>query len=185
MRQDLDPEELLVVSGGGPRSARFDDLDDDDWQGAFELLFLSTVRLVRLVLPGMRRLGRGRIVVLLSSCVKVPIPELILSNALRAGVTGLLQSLSVELAPDGILVNGVIPGRIDTNRVQTLDKLNAEREGIPVEEVQRRSHASIPLGRYGTPKEMADAVLFLCSCMATFVTGSMLEVDGDMVRTLL
>lgn len=177
--------DLLVISGGGPRSASFSELGDADWQTAFDLLLMSTVRLIRHAVPRMQARGGGRIVVVLSSGVKQPIPGLMLSNSLRAAVTGLIQTLSVELARDNILINGALPGRIDTERVASLDQLNAGRQRLPVEEVRRRSQQSIPLGRYGQPHEMADAILFLCSPMATYVTGSLLEIDGGMVRTLL
>lgn len=177
--------DVLVVSGGGPKAAKFEDLSDADWQDAVNLLLLSVVRLVRIVLPGMKRSRQGAIAVILSSGVKQPIPDLVLSNALRAGVVGLLQSLAQELAPYNIRVNGVVPGRIETERVRSLDRLRAERTGLSVEDVRSRSQAAIPLGRYGRPEELAAAILFLVSPMASYVTGAILEVDGGMVQTLL
>lgn len=156
----------LVNNSGGPPSGRFDDLEDDGWQEAFELNLMSMVRMVREVLPYMRggtRGSGGRIVNIASSSVKQPIEGLILSNTFRAAINGLAKTLSVELAPDGILINTIGPGRIATERSAGVDAMTAERLGIPVEEARARSEALIPLGRYGEPEELATIAAFLAS----------------------
>ena len=178
------PIDTLVISGGGPKPGTFDSLTDDDWMGAYRMLLLTPVRAIREVLPDMRAQGFGRVIVVLSSGVKVPIPNLMLSNALRAATLGMLQTLAREVARDGITVNGVVPGRIDTDRVRSLDRAAAEREGRTPDEVRTRSEATIPLGRYGQPDEFASAVAYLATRDAGYVTGALIEVDGGMIGTL-
>lgn len=174
--------DVLVCNAGGPPSGTFESFDDEVWQRAFETNLLSVVRLVRAALPHMT--GGGKIITIASTSVKQPIPGLILSNTMRAGVAGLMKSLAEELAPRGILVNTVCPGRIATDRVQELDEARAEKEGVSVEEVRKAVSAQIPLGRYGKPDEFARAVAFLASDANTYVTGQALMVDGGMVRAL-
>lgn len=174
--------DVLVCNAGGPPSGTFESFDDEVWQRAFETNLLSVVRLVRAALPHMT--GGGKIITIASTSVKQPIPGLILSNTMRAGVAGLMKSLAEELAPRGILVNTVCPGRIATDRVQELDEARAEKEGVSVEEVRKAVSAQIPLGRYGKPDEFARVVAFLASDANTYVTGQALMVDGGMVRAL-
>lgn len=183
-RQDLGPASVLVTNSGGPPAGRFDTLDDEAWQGAFELNLMSAVRLIRETLPHMRERGYGRIVNLTSSSIKQPIDGLLLSNVFRLGVLGLSKSLSVELAPDGILVNTLGPGRIHTDRVDSLDQGRADREGTTWEEVRRKSEATIPLGRYGEPGEFGQVAAFLASPANTYLTGQALLADGGMVKAL-
>jgi 3-oxoacyl-[acyl-carrier protein] reductase len=177
--------DVLVTNAGGPPAGGFDRFGDDaPWQTAFNLTLMSAVRLIRAVLPAMRQQGGGAIVAMTSSSVKEPIPNLILSNVMRAGVTALVKTLAEELAPEHIRVNSVIPGRIATQRIEQLDKANAERQGVPVEEVRQQSIARIPFGRLGEPEEFANAVVFLGSEAASFITGAALQVDGGQIRTL-
>lgn len=183
-REELGPVSVLVTNSGGPPAGRFDDLDDEAWRGAFELNLMSAVRLIRETLPHMRERGYGRIVNLTSSSIKQPIDGLLLSNVFRVGVLGLSKSLSVELASDGILVNTLGPGRIHTDRTDALDGARAEREGATREEVRRKSEATIPLGRYGEPREFGQVAAFLASPANTYVTGQALLADGGMVRAL-
>jgi 3-oxoacyl-[acyl-carrier protein] reductase len=174
--------DILLCNAGGPPGGTLESFDDAAWQKAFETNLLSVVRLIRAALPHMQQ--GGRILAIASSSVKQPIPGLILSNTMRAGVAGLMKSLAEELGPRGILVNTVCPGRIDTDRVRELDQARAGKEGIPVEDVRRSFEANIPLGRYGRPEEFARVVVFLASEANTYVTGSTLLIDGGMVKSL-
>ena len=176
--------DVLVNNAGGPRPGGFDALDDAAWQEAFELNLLSTVRLFRGVLPHMRARGWGRIVTIASSSIRQPIDDLTLSNTFRVGLLGLAKSVALEVAGDGVLVNTLGPGRIDTDRVATLDAGRADRTGRPVAEVRAQNEAGIPVGRYGTAEEFAKVVAFLASDANSYVTGQHLLVDGGMVRAI-
>jgi len=176
--------DVLVNNTGGPPAGTFDDFGDEDWQAAFELVLLSLIRAVRGTLPLMRERGGGRIVNIASSSIKQPIENLIFSNTFRAGILGLAKSLSVELAPDGILINTLGPGRIATARSRSMDERNAQAAGVPVEEVRGRFESQIPIGRYGEPEELARVAAFLASPANSYVTGQAILVDGGMVRAL-
>jgi 3-oxoacyl-[acyl-carrier protein] reductase len=132
----------------------------------------------------MRERGGGRIVNIASSSIKQPIENLILSNTFRAGIVGLAKSLAAELAPDGILVNTLGPGRISTARSASIDASRAEALGVSIEEVREQVASQIPLGRYGTPEELARVATFLASPANSYVTGQAILVDGGMVRAL-
>jgi len=173
-----------VTNTGGPPAGTFEDFGDEEWTSAFELTLLNVVRAVRAVLPGMRERGGGRIVNVASSSIKQPIKGLTLSNTFRAGIAGLAKSLSAELAPDGILVNTLGPGRISTDRSAGMDASQAEARDVSVEEVRGEMAARIPLGRYGTPEELAKVAAFLASPANSYVTGQAILVDGGMVRAL-
>jgi 3-oxoacyl-[acyl-carrier protein] reductase len=180
--------DVLIVNAGGPKPGTFVDHDDAGWQQAFELTLLSAVRLARLGLPELRK-TRGAIVFSTSTSVRQPgspaYGTLILSNALRAAVHGMLKTLATEVAPDGVRVNAIQPGRIATDRIAELDADTAKREGIPVEKVQERfEKGTIPLGRYGTPEEFAAAAVFLASPRASYITGVSLQVDGGMLTSM-
>lgn len=177
--------DILVTNAGGPPAGTFQDFADDaPWQAAFELTLMSAVRLIRGVLPSMRARGGGAIIVMTSSSIKVPIPNLILSNVFRAGVAALAKTLAEELAPLNIRVNNVLPGRIATERLLYLDQVNAERAGVSVEEIRQRTMAQIPMGRYGDPEEFANAVVFLASERASYITGASLQVDGGYIKCI-
>ena len=180
--------DVLIVNAGGPKPGTFADLDDEAWQKAFELTLLSAVRLTRLAIPELKR-SKGAIVFSTSTSVRQPgspaYGTLMLSNGLRAAVHGLLKTLSTELAPDGIRVNAIQPGRISTERIAELDADTAKREGIPIERVQERFEKGvIPLGRYGKPEEFAAAAVFLASPRASYITGVSLQVDGGMLTSM-
>jgi 3-oxoacyl-[acyl-carrier protein] reductase len=177
--------DVLVTNTGGPPSAPFEQIDDEGWYAAIDSLLMSVVRLSRVVLPHMRARGGGRIINITSVSVKQPVEGLVLSNALRAAVTGLTKTLSNELAPDRILVNCVAPGYTATDRVRELAEVAAKREGLAPEAVQRRTEDRIPLRRLGTTSEFGDAVAFLASERASYITGVTLQVDGGFVRALL
>jgi len=176
--------DALVTNTGGPPPGTFEDFGDEAWTGAFELTLLNIVRAVRAVLPHMRKRGGGRIVNVASSSIKQPIEGLILSNTFRAGIIGLAKSLSAELAPDGILINTLGPGRISTDRSAGMDASQAEARGVSVEEIRNEMAARIPLGRYGTPEEFARVAAFLASPANSYLTGQAILVDGGMVRAL-
>jgi 3-oxoacyl-[acyl-carrier protein] reductase len=173
---------LLVNNCGGPPAASFESLSDDQWRAAWELTFLSYVRACRAALPALADSGRGRIVSVTSVSVKAAIDGLALSNCYRPAVMGLTKSLAVEYGPRGVLVNAVAPGRIETGRAAALDQIRAEREGVSVEEVRRRSAVQIPLGRGGQPEELAQVVTFLGSPANTYLTGQTIVVDGGLTR---
>lgn len=183
--RELGGVDILVANAGGPPYGFFKDFQDDAaWQAAFELNLLSTVRMVRAVVPSMRERGGGRILAIQSSSVKEPIDGLILSNAVRPGVVGLLKTLSRELANDNILVNVVAPGRIFTDRLIGGIAARAKAKGISFEEEKVETAKDIPLKRLGTPEEFANMVVFLASERASYVTGSTVLVDGGVVGTL-
>lgn len=176
--------DVLVGNAGGPPAGGFDALSDAAWAQAFELTLMSVVRSVRLALPHMRSAGGGAIVVIGSSSVRVPIKNLTLSNAYRPAVQALCKDLATNLAREGIRVNVVSPGRIDTPRIRELDGKASEREGISVEEARARTVATIPLGRIGTTEEFGRVAAFLASDAASYVTGASLLVDGGLVTSL-
>ncbi len=173
----------LLVNAGGPPPGGFDQFDDAAWQQAFELTLMSTVRLIRAVRPLLARQG-GAIVAITSSAVKEPIDALLLSNVMRAGVVGLLKSLSRTLAPERIRVNNLIPGSIHTDRIRALNSQMAQLQGVTAEQIEQAATRQIPLGRYGTPDEFARAALFLLCDAASYITGASLQVDGGTLRTL-
>jgi 3-oxoacyl-[acyl-carrier protein] reductase len=177
--------DILVNNAGGPPPGTFDTVAEEQWQQAIDLTLLSAVRLTRLALPHLRMQGGGRIINLTSSSTREPIPNLLLSNAIRAAVAGWAKTLAAELAPENILVNCVAPGRIETERLKELDSANAQRQGRSVDEVRRANEASIPLGRYGRPEEFAAAVAFLASERASYITGITLYVDGGKLACIV
>jgi len=170
--------DVLVTNTGGPPSARFESLSDDHWRAAVDSMLMSVVWLSRAAIPEMRRAGGGRIINITSVSVAQPIEGLVLSNAVRAAVTNLAKTLAIELAADRILVNCVAPGYTSTDRVIELANATAQREGTTPEEIQKRLVARIPLRRMGTPEEFADAVVYLASERASYLTGVTLGVDG-------
>lgn len=177
--------DILVTNTGGPKSAPFESLTDEDWDGAIQSILMSAVRLSRAVIPHMRARGGGRILHVTSVSAKQPIEDLVLSNALRAAVTGLARTLANELARDRILVNCVAPGYTRTDRVIELAEATAKREGTTSDAVQRRTAEKIPLGRLGSPEEFGEVVAFLASDRAAYITGTTIQVDGGFVRSLL
>jgi 3-oxoacyl-[acyl-carrier protein] reductase len=166
--------DIIVANSGGPPTSRASDLTAADVEDAFRLLMLPVVTLVQAALPYLKASGRGRIVLIASMSVREPLPQLALSNAIRPGVVGYMKTLSSELAEDGITVNSVAPGRLLTNRT-----IQVYGEEPPAAELEK-----IPMKRFGRPRELGDVVAFLCSEQASYVSGSVISIDGGLTRSL-
>jgi len=177
--------DILVNNAGGPRPGAFTDMADEDWLAAINLNLMSTVRMTRLVLPGMRRKQWGRIINITSISVKQPMGNIILSNAARSAVVAMAKTLSQQVAAEGITVNNVCPGTILTDRVRSLAANTAQQRGISPEEALEGMQADIPMGRIGRPEELAAVITFLASERASYVTGATIQVDGGQYKGLL
>lgn len=168
--------DILVTNSGGPPPGRFEDHDLAAWDSAYELLFRSTVDLIQAVLPGMKDKSWGRIIAVTSLAVKQPMPNLILSNAMRAGVTGMLKTLANEVGQHNITVNTVMPGYTRTDRMQKLIDANPNFE---------KMLGSVPLGRVAEASEFGPMVAFLASERASYITGTSTPVDGGVIQALI
>lgn len=180
----LGPVDILVNITGGPPPTPASGQDPSLWTKSFQSMVLSVIAITDRVLPSMRTRKWGRIITSTSSGVLAPIPNLGVSNALRMSLVGWSKTLAREVARDGITANVVVPGRIATKRVHSLDEARAKRENRSVESVVAESTGSIPVGRYGNPEEYAAAVAFLASASAAYITGSILRVDGGLIAGL-
>jgi len=167
--------DVVDLNSGGPPRAAATAVTEESLEETVRLLLISSVRLVSLCLPHLRRSGHGRIVAITSSAVKEPIPSLALSNAVRPGLVGWLKTLSGEVGPDGVTVNAIAPGRIDTERLREVYPDGPTEDDL----------AAIPLRRLGTPREIADVVCFLASDRGAYVTGATIAVDGGLTHGLL
>lgn len=185
VRERLGAVDIAITSGGGPAPGHIDDIDVPQLNTAFALLCTSVVTITKLVLPEMRVRRNGVVIYLTSSATKEPIPSLMLSNMMRASVLAFAKTLATEVGPDGIRVCCVAPGRIDTDRVRTLDEHAAAVTGRPLVDVQDQSRLAIPLQRYGRPDEFGAAVAFLASQQASYVTGTTLVIDGGKLTGIL
>ncbi len=177
--------DILVTNTGGPPAGTFAQHSPDAWQAATNLLLTSIVELTRAVLPGMQERGWGRILNITSIAVKQPVAGLMLSNSLRAAVTGMARTLATEVAPFGITVNNILPGYTRTDRVEHLAQATAAREGISPDEATARWTREIPMQRLGEPAEFAALAAFLCSARASYITGTSIPVDGGWIKALL
>ena len=177
--------DILVANVGGPPPGPFEQMTDEQWRAAFEQVHLSTVRFIREVLPHMKRSRWGRILAIQSSSVKQPVDGLVLSNGIRPAIAGLFKTLAGDLAKDNITVNLVLPGRIMTDRFIEHQTDRAKRAGVTLDKQMELSSADIPMGRIGTPEEFAAMVVFLASTRASYVTGTAVQVDGGLIRSVV
>ena len=176
--------DVLVNNTGGPPPTPVAGQAADTWQGFFNSMVLPVITITDHILPGMRAAKWGRIITSTSSGVITPIPNLGMSNTLRTSLLGWSKTLAQEVGRDGITSNIVLPGRIATGRITFLDEQKAKREGRTVEDVSAQSTASIPVGRYGNPQEYGDVVTFLASARASYITGSVIRVDGGLIPSI-
>lgn len=177
--------DILVTNAGGPPAGPFDSFDREAWEAATRLTLFSAIELTRQVLPGMKEHRWGRILNITSIAVKQPVDNLILSNSLRAAVTGFARTLANEVATFGITVNNIMPGYTRTERVEELSRMMAEKEGITPAEFIARWEKEIPMGRLGEPREFAALSAFLVSERASYITGTSFPVDGGWIRALM
>lgn len=178
------PIDILIANTGGPPAGTALTVKPESWTPQFEAMVLPVFRLAGLVLPAMQAAKFGRIVIVASSGIVQPIPNLVMSNALRSSILGWAKTLASEVAKDGITVNMILPGRIATDRTVELDQANAQRTGKSVEDVAEASRVAIPAARYGDTQEFGDVACFLASARASYVTGATIRVDGGAIRSV-
>jgi 3-oxoacyl-[acyl-carrier protein] reductase len=177
--------DILMTNAGGPPPGRFEDFTPEQWQLAFDNLVMSVVNMVQAALPYLRQSAIPSVLVLTSVTLKEPAPNLILSNVMRAGLAGLIKSLANQYGPEGIRVNGIIPGWTATERVGEILREASTRTNATIEELMAERTRSIPLGRMGQPEEFARAAVFLASPAASFITGTLLAVDGGQIKSTM
>lgn len=177
--------DILITNAGGPPAGFFDDFNAGHYRDAVELNLISTINLCREAMPIMRKRGWGRIVAITSIAAKQPVENLILSNTARAGVLGFMKSLSQQVAANGITVNTLCPGYHLTERLKSLGSSMSQKQGVSIEEVYASWAASTPMNRIGDPREFAAVVAFLCSERASYLTGTVLQVDGGAYKGLI
>jgi 3-oxoacyl-[acyl-carrier protein] reductase len=177
--------DILITNAGGPPSGSFEIFDDATWQKAVDTSFLSHVRLIRAALPHLRKSSSPSVLTMTSYTVKQPIPNLVLSNSIRAATVGLTKSLAMELGKENIRFNSIMPGWTQTERVIELMEFRAKTNNTTVEEETAKQTAEIPLSRMGEPQEFANAAVFLVSPAASFIHGVMLAVDGGIIKATL
>ena len=177
--------DILVTNAGGPPAGKFDQLTREQWEQAIRLTLFSAIELTRGVLPGMKQRRWGRILNITSIAVKQPVENLLLSNSLRAGLTGFARTLANEVAAEGITVNNILPGYTRTERLDELANMMAEKQGISADQFRSKWEQEIPMGRLGEPREFAALAAFLVSERASYITGTSIQVDGGWIKSLL
>jgi 3-oxoacyl-[acyl-carrier protein] reductase len=175
--------DILITNAGGPPAGSFETFDDEAWQKAVDSSLMSHVRLIRAALPHLRKSESPSILTMTSYTVKQPLPNLVLSNSVRAATVGLTKSLAMELGKENIRFNSIMPGWTMTERVQELMAFRAKNNGTTIEEEIDKQTAEIPLGRMGQPQEFANAAVFLISPAASFIHGVTLAVDGGIIKS--
>ena len=180
----FDRIDVCVTNAGGPPAKQLLETTDEEWDQAFQLNLRSAVAFSRAVIPQMQRRKWGRLITISSVTVRQPLPQLILSNAVRTGVMGLVRTLATEFGKDNILVNNIAPGYTATERLKHLAAKLARESNQTEQYIERQWAEQIPLGRLGTPDEVADTIVWLASERASFVTGQTIVVDGGMYRGL-
>jgi 3-oxoacyl-[acyl-carrier protein] reductase len=183
--KDLDGLDILITNAGGPPSGTFESFDEAAWQQAINLSFMSHVRLIRAALPHLRKSKAASVLTIASYSVKQPIPNLVLSNSVRAATIGLTKTLALELGREGIRFNSILPAWMETERVIELMGFRAKQSGSTTEQEITKQSMDSPLGRMGRPDEFANAAVFLVSPAASYITGVMLSVDGGMYKGTL
>jgi 3-oxoacyl-[acyl-carrier protein] reductase len=181
---DLGGLDILVTNAGGPPTGPFDNAGDGDWDIAYQLTLMSAVRMIREALPALKASGRGRIVNLTGYGVKEPMADLVVSDAVRAGVTVMAKTIASDLAPFGITVNNIAPGPIMTDRLIDIHTARAKRLGLTTDEQFKRFAETIPVRRMGEPNEIGDLCAYLCSLQAGYLTGQAIVVDGGVNRSI-
>ncbi|MEP7292897.1 MAG: SDR family oxidoreductase [Chloroflexota bacterium] len=177
--------DILVTNAGGPPGGTFDDFDLAAWEAAIQLNLLSAVSLTRAALPYLRQSKNPAVLAIVSASAKQPSKNMTLTNAIRPAVVGLMKTLSQELASDGIRANSILPGSINTGRQTAVLEARARKNDSTIEQERERAISEIPLGRFGTPEEFANAAVFLCSPAAGYITGVALPVDGGRIRATM
>jgi len=181
-REVLGGVDILVNNSGGPPPSAAQDTDGEALLAALQPMLLTLTELTQALLPAMRSNGFGRILTITSAGVREPIPGLALSNTIRAGLHGFMKTLAKEVAADGVTVNLLMPGQIDTDRLRSLHAGMAERMGMPVEAMRTKAVENIPTGRFGDPREFAAVAAFLASPRASYVTGQEIAIDGGLLK---
>ena len=183
-REALGPIDILLNNGGGPPPARVIGIAPELWEAQFRAMVLSFIRLTELLLPGMRERKWGRVINVASESVIQPIPQIAISNTLRAAVVGWAKTLAGEVARDGITVNTLLPGAFETDRIMQVQRNSASQQGLTVAEIVERAARNIPVGRMGQPAEFGAMAAFLASPLAGYITGSTIRMDGGTIRSV-
>jgi 3-oxoacyl-[acyl-carrier protein] reductase len=182
VEKDFGAVDVCVANAGGPPAKQFAQTTMEDWQHAFELNFLNVVALAQAVIPGMQRRKWGRFITITSTSVRQPIPDIVLSSCIRPAVVGLVKSLAIEFGPSNITFNNIAPGWTATERLNDLASSRAQAAGIAKEQIYDRWASEVPLRRLGRPEEIADAIVWLASERAGYITGQTIVVDGGVYK---